>query len=501
MELFDRITPQNNNILASFTIGCPEAEGENNNRISITEVFEDFLGIIQTLNNGAFIISGRKGSGKSAIAEYVLNEAESGATSFASRINMSDFKIHKLLEVSNDTNIDEEFLLEWVLYTQFAKLLVKNESVAGDPATKPLRRFLEKNVRYVDITDEAVKELNETKEWNLHTGNLLDIAGKLEIIKRKEYKKRSPYYYELLPMLRDVIKEIVFRESQKKDKSEYVIFIDDLDVNASINKRNTIDTIYRLIKTARDFNLKYSGVFKVILLLRNDISKFIAENYPDSGKIFSSYSVSINWYDARQFNKNENSIALKKFINKRICRCLKNANIPCSDDPWYDLIDVSFDEYNKSSFEVALQSTFLRPRDLISFFMKLPECPPEIPIRNEGFDELLLGLADCIFTEVCNELTLYYNEYDLIVCKNTMKHFSKNDFSANEFHSYIRMHSKIDSEALLQHFWDYSIIGNISRDDQTTIHFAHRDEQLNPDLNFIVSTPIRNHFNRRRLFY
>ncbi len=501
MEIFERLTSKTNNPLASFAIGCPEAEGENNSQISIIDVFEDFLGAIQALNKGAFIISGRKGSGKSAIAEYILSVVESDATSFASRINMSDFKIHRMLEVSNKANIDEAFLIEWVLYTQFAKLLVANESITNDPLTRPLNHFLRYNVGYVNISDAAVDELIETRGWNLHAGNLIDIAGKMELVNTKEYKKRKPHYYELLPILRDVIKEIVFRESQKSNKSEYVIFVDDLDVNANINDRKTIDIIYHLIKIARDFNLKYSGIFKVVLLLRSDISQFIAENYPDSGKIISSYSFFINWYDARQFNKDENSIALKKFINKRIHRCFKTANLPCSQDPWYDLIDVSFAQYHKSSFEVVLQSTFLRPRDIISFFTKLSECPPKIPIGNDGFDELFLGLADCIFIEVCNELTFYYDEYGLNVCKAAMQHFSKNDFCAADFYGFVRKYSGIDSEMLLQRFWDYSIIGNIARNDKTTVYFAHRDEQMNMEMDFIIATPIRNHFNRNNLFY
>lgn len=502
MGIFRRLIGNNKNPLSSFTIGCPEAEGESGNQINIVDVFEDFLGITSELANGKFIVSGRKGSGKSAIAEYILNLADNEANLFAIKVNMSDFKIHRLLEISNDAHIDEAFLIEWVLYTNFAKLLVTNESVKSNSQTKPLERFLRMNVGYVNITDSAVREMIETKGWNVNTGNLLDVAGKVGLDFKKEYKSRRPYYYETLPILRDVISTIISMECQKNNTSEYIVFIDDLDVNVSINDKKSVDIIYHLVKIARDFNLQYNGIFKVILLLREDISKYISENYSDSGKIFSSYSVSINWYDARKFNKDENLVDLKKFINKRILRCFNNANIPCGDDPWYSLIDVSFEQYQKSSFEVVLQSTFLRPRDIISFFTRLSTCPPEIPIKKDGFDELFLGLADCIFTEICNELTFYYNDYELDVCKAVMNHFSrKKHFNTDDFYTFTQQYN-IDCYKLLQRFWDYSIIGNIEHIlGKKIVHFSHRDEQINTEMDFIIAIPIRNHFNRNNLFY
>ena len=48
MEIFSHLIKKNNPF-SSFTIGCPEAEGENNCQISIIDVFEDFLGIIEAL--------------------------------------------------------------------------------------------------------------------------------------------------------------------------------------------------------------------------------------------------------------------------------------------------------------------------------------------------------------------------------------------------------------------------------------------------------------------
>lgn len=170
---------------------------------------------------------------------------------------------------------------------------------------------------------------------------------------------------------------------------------------------------------------------------------------------------------------------------------------------WYDLIKADFSNYDKSSFDVVLQSSFFKPRDIILFFAKLPEHNFSIPIQSNDFDELFLDMADGLFTEICNELTLFYSEDELDICKKTMHHFSKNQFSYEDFCHYVDDFNRgIDSGKLLERFWNYSIVGNITqKNDRKYVFFAHRNEKIDLSLQFIMSTPIRNHFNRGKLFY
>lgn len=504
MSIFKKLS-RNNDILSSFVIGCPEAEGETgNSSIHISDVFEDFLDIMGALNNGKFIIAGRKGSGKSAIAEYILNEANKNANVFANRIKMSDFKIHRILEISNQASIDEEFLIEWVLYTNFAQLLIQDQALSQDSRIKPLKKFLRYNLGYVNISDDAVRELRESHDWKVQFGPLADLAAKFKFAKKTEILRGKPHYYEILPVLRNVIKNIITDiHKQSAITNEYILFVDDLDVGITIQNRRSLDIIYELVKKTRDINLSFAQKFKIILLLRDDISKVIAETYPDSGKIFSSYAIFLNWYDATKYAKDENSVPLKSFINKRIKRCFDNAKIPHSSDVWYDLIKADFSNYDKSSFDVVLQSSFFKPRDIILFFAKLPEHNFSIPIQSNDFDELFLDMADGLFTEICNELTLFYSEDELDICKKTMHHFSKNQFSYEDFCHYVDDFNRgIDSGKLLERFWNYSIVGNITqKNDRKYVFFAHRNEKIDLSLQFIMSTPIRNHFNRGKLFY
>jgi hypothetical protein len=77
MSFFKRLTPENNsgqdNTTSDFFIGTPEAEGEttSNSKMKLAEIFGDYLNVFPELDSEKFIITGRKGSGKSAIAEYI----------------------------------------------------------------------------------------------------------------------------------------------------------------------------------------------------------------------------------------------------------------------------------------------------------------------------------------------------------------------------------------------------------------------------------------------
>lgn len=284
--------------------------------------------------------------------------------------------------------------------------------------------------------------------------------------------------------------------------SEYIIFIDDLDVGVHADDKASLDIVYELVRKARDFNKTFSRNFCVILLLRSDISQIIEKNYADSGKIFSSYSIALDWYDSAKFSKNENDVLLKRFINKRITNCfIKNSVSFNQSAPWESLIKADFSEHNKSSFAVVLQSSFFRPRDFILFFNKLPERNLSLPINRDSFDELFIDLADGIFTESCNELSLHYAKDQMQVCEAAMRHFGRKYFKAKDFYTYVsNFRINVDPEELLKHFFYYSIVGNID-DTRTKVFFQHRDSPINQDIEFLVSTPIRNHFFRTELFH
>lgn len=170
MGIFDKFLQKKNNDLSlenkrttkGFYIGVAEAEGEaNNSEITLSEVFEDFLDAIKQINNEKFIILGRKGSGKSAIGEYILSLADSDANIFAKFIRKTDIDIEQIVQIglSEGYPIEQELLFKWIILTQLLDLITQNQNLQKIKDIVNLRKFIEKNRGFIDIRKNEIKEI------------------------------------------------------------------------------------------------------------------------------------------------------------------------------------------------------------------------------------------------------------------------------------------------------------------------------------------------------
>lgn len=147
---------------SGFFIGAAEAEGEaNNTKITLSEVFEDFLAILSQLNNEKFIVTGRKGSGKSAIGEYLYSIAYNEPNLFATFVKKSDIDIERIVQIGErqGLSVQPELLFKWVILTQLLKLICQNENTSKLKEKKDLKLFLERNRGFIDIKNAEVSEI------------------------------------------------------------------------------------------------------------------------------------------------------------------------------------------------------------------------------------------------------------------------------------------------------------------------------------------------------
>lgn len=100
MNIFDRKNQQQNTqTTAGFYFGKSESEGENSYKESENSLFDDYLDILPKINNeGCFIITGRKGSGKSAIAKYIKDNATLDNLAFCEIIKSDAIKLEKQIQ-------------------------------------------------------------------------------------------------------------------------------------------------------------------------------------------------------------------------------------------------------------------------------------------------------------------------------------------------------------------------------------------------------------------
>lgn len=418
MGILSKITNQSSdkNSTKGFYFGATEAEGENKAGSSLIEYFEDYLEILNEINNGRFIFIGRKGSGKSAIAKYIKDTSDKESESYASIIRINDINLESIIQREEKVQNIEALVFEWLILVRIIRLIVSNECGKYTEEYRKLSKFLEINSGVVEIDKYQIKEINSHKGGEVKIANLAHAFG--GVFKRYfgVTQVKAPFY-QVIPALKDIVKKVLDYEVNKE--LEFWLLFDDLDIDFNVNCSKDQSKVVNLIRIAKEYN---NEVFKhnkarVLVFLRDDVSDAICELYTDTAKIFSTYEIKLNWYNHKSYvDNNEDEIPLKKLANKRIEINFKRNNLPYSDNPWDDLFkneDYNENGYFKSSFKYILDFTFYRPRDLITFLMILSRDNYSFPLSKSSVKAVLKKYISVNITEIKSELNLFFTEKDI----------------------------------------------------------------------------------------
>lgn len=377
------------------------------------------------------------------------------------------------MQIGLETNhpIERENLFKWTIYTKLLKLISSNEGLTSYKGYEQLRQFLKKNSGYIDIKESEIKELVKTNGFDVNIEPFKRFMN-AKFNKKIEIRQQKAPFYKLIPHLEDVIRDILLSEQEVANDNSYVIFFDDLDIGFSIQNQESVESVISLLRVCKYINNHVFGKtiakVKVIVLLRDDIEKYISGNNSeaDTAKIFSSYACRINWFQSA-YNSNqsdENDLNLKKFINKRISYAFRKAGVDFSEnDPWKGLVQDS--NNNQSSFKYIVNHTLHRPRDLLLYFLPLQNGAFTYPLTQSDLYTLTGGYAEELAKELTNELTSFYENNDIRLIYNALGDMCKADNCTYEDAvSIIEKNCNLEASGLLDYLFDRSIIGNMNPD-------------------------------------
>ena len=374
-----------------FYFGATEAEGENNGNLCLTNYFRDYLEILDNLKFGRFVFTGRKGAGKSAIAKFIKDKSEESDDCHATILRFSDFELEKIIQSSEIDSDYERLFFEWLIMVNLVKLIVKNKSALYTEEYSKLQRFLDSNSGLVNIDKQQIVEITKNNGGEVKFGVLTNSFG--GVLKRYfgVTTTKAPFYKMIAP-LKEIIQIILDFEVNKN--TEFWILFDDLDLHFNADEALDNLRIIELIRIAKNFNneLFKNNHAKVVVFLREDMKQSIVTKFPDSAKLFSSYEVNIKWYNHDLFLENENSIPLKRLVNRRIKLNFQKHNINFNEqDPWNSLFKV--ENYNdavlKSSFKYVADFTFYRPRDFVTFLSLIGQENYTYPIDKNTLKKII----------------------------------------------------------------------------------------------------------------
>ena len=486
-------------------LGIPEAEAEANDRnINLSAVFEDYLDIFRQINEGKFIVLGRKGSGKSAIGERIYQLSEADPNSFCTFVKKGDINIEHIIQVGKKEGIliEHELLYRWIILTQFVNLFLQDESLIHHPSMPHLHKFVERNRGFVNIKDYEIESVIKESGISINTEHIKRASFYLG--RKVNSVENKAEFYKYIPILENIVIDIL----STGGGNEYTLVFDDLDIGFNSTNKESRAIMMSLLRIAKSYNVDLFARKKmnarVIILLRNDIAKRL--NEADSAKLLASYSTELFWYDEIT-RKNENSGLLKKFINNRIKYNLHKKSLIIDDpfDPWKNFIDERSFWGDKTSFKHIIDYTFYRPRDLLLFFKDISQLKLHIPICFNDIRTILLPrYASEMIRELKGELSTVYGEdipnilFDKVLCR----YQGKQIFTYAELYENIVSCGIENADNVINNLYDYSIIGNMDESDKIYFKFRERSgeiQSLREDERFVLHNVLHAYYSTSKV--
>ncbi|MBR1880058.1 MAG: hypothetical protein IJ804_04845 [Prevotella sp.] len=496
MGLFSHILKANDSSVRTtrgFIIGVVEAEGEvHNKNILLNDVFVDYPDLIWHLDNGKFIILGRKGMGKSAVGEYLISMTHDQPNQFATMVSHHKIELEKLIQHSYQEHSVENHsaLFKWVVLTQILNLMTENEHIQHWEEMDILNKFLKRNRGFVGIDKYEIYDHETAKGFSINIEYLKRLCARLGIdVKEKGGKA---IYYKMLPDLEQTMVKLM----KKDEGNDYLLIIDDLDIEYK-NKQENNDMLVDLLRVVKYYN---NDVFaqnnlstRIIVLLRDDISRHIM-NYADTSKIINSYAFTLRWY---QENISEDKLLLKQFINKRIEHNFKRLAIEYDrSDPWSEFVEKSKRGEQKSSFKYILDQTFYRPRDLVLLFNDIGSKDIPLPISHKEISRLIARYSKEMIGEIKNELSSQLSDREIDdVLKILYGHGGKREtFSYDELIRELQEAEFYNPVGIMEMLFDYSLIGNKNEKGGFNFKFREREGhvcEMNKHQDFVLHNIIK----------
>ncbi len=384
--------------LKDYEFGFADAEKEFLRIPALFETaFYDPKEIVQNLVDGyAFLLIGRKGTGKSAYNARIktISKKDSNLNAFSISLNDFDFSTFAKTSINDEISGTNKYKHSWdfLLLLTFCKVIYNKLKITEVESFNNVIKLLNK-MGFVLDDEEYKKDVKKLAKIKMGVNvKIIDVSIEAECgVKPDNYQDRLTAPNELIL---DSLKEIYFNERK------ILILIDGLDDILRF-KKDKLAVLASLVRSADYLNVKFEErkiPLKIVIFIREDI--IFSINDPDFNKIRRDGGITLNWYSGLE--------DLKSIVNLRF----KLSNIPEKE------IETHWDTIfprkikNKSSWEYIIDHTLGKPRDILQFLQTCKELYPnkEFLSIGEVQDVLKVYSREYLLEEMKNELSGFVDE-------------------------------------------------------------------------------------------
>ena len=454
--------------LSNIKIGYADGEKE--------AAENDFSDLFYTNNNKyndllskhKFIVSGRKGTGKTILAKYYQRTNSDGST-IIDYSKLNNISLHELPTGSSALTL---LKVRQDIAITAAQKADKNLNILFFNHTPP------KNTWYYNYLHNLYKKYYPDGPYNEK-----DIKTIAKVVKNStldtELSSTLDLYSKLGANLSTSSENVLEITKEKKNFAErseqfkkivleclkYIsvaIIIDDLDEIRTKDTEHLISFLVNLVTKVNDINmnlLKVNNKSKCILLLRSDIINLFAPRSANIQKIISDSNVELEWFKS---GSELEKMILFKIRKSDISGKLNNLSY---DEIKRIVFSLSSDKKN-STFDRILRFSFGRPRDVITYINDIISLYP----NNKQITFTLVKEAESIYSrsllnEIENEMQFALKPDEINDIEKLLRNFGKPNFKYKDIIDYYSEHKSqypaikyIDKT--LQYLYQLGLIGN-----------------------------------------
>lgn len=436
--------------------------------------------VSRILNGQKLYVVGRKGTGKTAISEHLVNLAEPKLLSV--KLTFKNFPFNKLYELQDKgfTQPNQYITLwKYVIYSTVCKLMANNPSI--DLETR-------QNLQAIFNDDIEHALPNAIERWTGVEFDLKILGSGIGFGNTKEtIEKTSSDWTRRV----DVLEKFL---SQQIGADKYLIMFDELDedykdiIEPEKYKQYT-ELLTSLFKSVQDIRAKFQKhKFFPVIFIRDDIYDVLQD--PDKTK-WLDYKIDLEWDEA----------SIKNMLAFRLSRADdKHGQVKVFNKIWNELFEpggVKYGDRQKKSmkpFDYITRSSLLRPRDYVRYLQVCAEFslekghtkirPPTVAYSDTAFSNYLRSELQDELHGVIPDINRILDIFTTLRKQTLRIDEFKNSFDEAVSHDLIRTK---DFQFVMQMLFHFSLIGNQPKQTSHQVfRYKNKEARLNMKENIIL---------------
>lgn len=163
--------------LKDFYVGQSDGKKEALYKKDFENYFYDYNGIYKTATTDkTFLILGRKGTGKSILAEFLHKQSLKEPNWFCQICSYKEFKFHELTHLKNNDVKPNEYITiwEWVILLELGKMCLNDNKLNDFDQMKKFKEFMSNSFSSLNLNANRILEITKSKKI---AGHLLKFSG------------------------------------------------------------------------------------------------------------------------------------------------------------------------------------------------------------------------------------------------------------------------------------------------------------------------------------